>query len=280
VLVRPARGGAEWGARRLEPAGVVGLHAAELVAPPVIGLLGHLQVPSHLGHVRTLAEKPIGLARSLRMICSGVCLRRAIVMSLLRPAILGNGLSQWMDQSQGFRPYALQPVRAVNKPSTSAHLDGYALVCGEYFEVGSSWRDTVGNICTITLSDPIAGSVTLARSGDRATEACDASDAMKSGDLPFEAYLAEAVELVRADLDADRKAKYDAWLATIPLDVIERVRATVDACVPRNHKCANGGPHRDIFVEIVDDTDWGRVETLAPRSNERRVLVYGPAPGS
>jgi hypothetical protein len=34
-----------------------------------------------------------------------VCLRRAIVMSLLRPAILGNELSQPVDQSQGVRPY-------------------------------------------------------------------------------------------------------------------------------------------------------------------------------
>jgi hypothetical protein len=38
------------------------------------------------------------------MICSGVCLRRAIVMSLLRPAIQGNGLSQRVDRSQGVRP--------------------------------------------------------------------------------------------------------------------------------------------------------------------------------
>jgi hypothetical protein len=35
------------------------------------------------------------------MICSGVCLRRAIVKSLLRPAILGNGLSQPVEQPQG-----------------------------------------------------------------------------------------------------------------------------------------------------------------------------------
>ena len=41
------------------------------------------------------------------MICSGVCLRRAIVIGLLRPDILGNGLSQQVDQPQGVRPVIL-----------------------------------------------------------------------------------------------------------------------------------------------------------------------------
>ncbi len=42
--------------------GVVGLHAAELVAPPVVGLLGDLEVAGHLGEVLAFPEYPVGFA--------------------------------------------------------------------------------------------------------------------------------------------------------------------------------------------------------------------------
>ncbi len=58
-----------------EALNVIGLHPAELVAPPVIGLLGNLQLASHLGHISTLTQSR-SASRSLRTICSGVCLRR------------------------------------------------------------------------------------------------------------------------------------------------------------------------------------------------------------
>jgi hypothetical protein len=45
----------------LQPLRVVGLHAAELVPPPVIGLLGHLQVPGDIGDLRALSQEPVGL---------------------------------------------------------------------------------------------------------------------------------------------------------------------------------------------------------------------------
>jgi hypothetical protein len=39
--------------RLLQPLGIVGLHAAELVAPAVVGLLGDLEVAYHLGQLTT-----------------------------------------------------------------------------------------------------------------------------------------------------------------------------------------------------------------------------------
>ncbi len=86
-----------------ETLGVVGLHPAELVTPPVVGRLGHLQVANHL--VSSLPSPSIRSAsRSLRMICSGVCRRLAIVMILPSPTIVGNGLTSRVDRSQGVRP--------------------------------------------------------------------------------------------------------------------------------------------------------------------------------
>jgi hypothetical protein len=41
---------------------------------------------------------------SLRTICSGVCLRLAIVNILPSPTIVGNGLSSRVDQPHGVRP--------------------------------------------------------------------------------------------------------------------------------------------------------------------------------
>ncbi len=42
------------------------------------------------------------------MICSGVCLRRAIVMILPSPTIVGNGLTSQVDRFQGVRPRELE----------------------------------------------------------------------------------------------------------------------------------------------------------------------------
>jgi hypothetical protein len=41
----------------LQALGVVGLHAAILIAPAVPGRLGDLELPAHFGHVVTLIEK-------------------------------------------------------------------------------------------------------------------------------------------------------------------------------------------------------------------------------
>jgi hypothetical protein len=46
-------------------------------------------MPGDIGNRRTFSPKSRSASRSFRMICSGVRLRRAIVMSLVRPAILG-----------------------------------------------------------------------------------------------------------------------------------------------------------------------------------------------
>ena len=93
----------------LEPFHVVGLHPAVLIAPTVIGLLGHLRVPSLPSHVRALVEQPIGLselAHNLfrRMPSSS----HRDVMCLLHPAMLGNGLSQGVHQPQGVAPDAVR----------------------------------------------------------------------------------------------------------------------------------------------------------------------------
>ncbi len=40
--------------------GVIGLHAAELVAPPVVGLLGNFEVAGHLGELLAFSKHPVG----------------------------------------------------------------------------------------------------------------------------------------------------------------------------------------------------------------------------
>jgi hypothetical protein len=45
-----------------EPLGVVGLHPAELVAPPVVGLLGDLELAGHLSEVLVFPDHPVGFA--------------------------------------------------------------------------------------------------------------------------------------------------------------------------------------------------------------------------
>jgi hypothetical protein len=76
----------------MAPSRVVGLHSAELVPPPLIGLLGELKAPCHLRHVSALAEKPVCLAELPEDLVARV--RASSDRDEPRPAILGNGLSQ------------------------------------------------------------------------------------------------------------------------------------------------------------------------------------------
>ena len=66
----------------LEALGVVGLHAPELIAPPVIRLLRHLQVPGNLGNVRALVDM------AMRWTCEYPC-----VLHLEPNALAANGMS-------------------------------------------------------------------------------------------------------------------------------------------------------------------------------------------
>jgi hypothetical protein len=86
----------------LQALGVVGLHAAVPVAPPVIRGFGHLEVPRHRCHVRALVEHPVRFVE-LPDDLLGVCLRLAIVNILPSP-IVGNGLSSRVDQSHEVGP--------------------------------------------------------------------------------------------------------------------------------------------------------------------------------
>ena len=54
-----------------EPFGVVGVHPAELVAPPVVCLLGDLQLTADVSDVLALVIR--SAVASLRTTCSGVC---------------------------------------------------------------------------------------------------------------------------------------------------------------------------------------------------------------
>ena len=67
----------------LQPLGVVGLEPTELVTPPAIRLLRHLQLTADVRHVLTLAHEPVGLG-SLRATCSGVC--RFLVVIVIKPS--------------------------------------------------------------------------------------------------------------------------------------------------------------------------------------------------
>jgi hypothetical protein len=66
----------------------------------MISLLRHLQVPRHRRHIGP-SPRSRSASRSLRMICSGVCRRLAIVMIVPSPTIVGNGLSPRVDQFPG-----------------------------------------------------------------------------------------------------------------------------------------------------------------------------------
>ena len=101
----------------LEALGVVGLEAAVLVAPPVIGLVGDLEVLSDLGDVFAFDQEPIGLL-NLRTTWSGVCLRFFTAMILL-PPLPGHQEShlRWSD----FRGSAM-PARSWGRALTSRSL--------------------------------------------------------------------------------------------------------------------------------------------------------------
>jgi hypothetical protein len=49
--------------RLLQPLNVIGLEAAVLGPPPVIGGLAGLQLLGHLGHLAALGQQPVGLAQ-------------------------------------------------------------------------------------------------------------------------------------------------------------------------------------------------------------------------
>ena len=94
----------------LQALGVVGLHAAVLVPPAVIGLLGHLEVPGRPRRCPAPSFSIRSASLSLRTICSGVCLRLVIVTILPSPTIVGNGLTSRVDRSQGVRPLVVRPL--------------------------------------------------------------------------------------------------------------------------------------------------------------------------
>ncbi len=62
------------------------------------------------------------------MICSGVCLRRAIVMILPSPTIVGNGLSSRVDRFQG----SGQPDA---EAAITVRREAHGLVANEIYEV-------------------------------------------------------------------------------------------------------------------------------------------------
>ena len=85
----------------LELLGVVGLHAAVLVAPAVPGRLGNLEVPGHLLDGLALGQS-FSPSASLRITCSGVC-RRCFMCAVLLAQYWGVGLAQRVDQFKGTR---------------------------------------------------------------------------------------------------------------------------------------------------------------------------------
>src|SRR5213593_227273 len=93
-----------------EPSGVAGVHPAELVAPPVVCLLGDLQLTADFSDVLALVIR--SAVASLRTTCSGVCFFLvAMLMSSLpahnvgrktlkRPGSTSRGQATWSKHRQ------------------------------------------------------------------------------------------------------------------------------------------------------------------------------------
>ena len=81
--------------------GVVGLHAAVLVAPAVPGRLGDLEVPGHLLDGLALAEELLALGQLADDLLGRVS--RLFMLCCPPSPILGIGLAQRVDQFTGTR---------------------------------------------------------------------------------------------------------------------------------------------------------------------------------
>lgn len=84
----------------LRPLGVIGLHAAVLVSPPVVGVFGDFQALTHLDNSGSLNEPPVGLAQLAHNL-----LRRVVpALHLVLLAHKGNReLTKRLNQPVGFK---------------------------------------------------------------------------------------------------------------------------------------------------------------------------------
>lgn len=88
------------GLQLLQALHVLGLHPAELVAPPKVRLLGDLQLLDHLRQLHPLAEQPVGLPQLANDLLRRMpASRHAIAPSTHSPG--STKLSQRPDRSQG-----------------------------------------------------------------------------------------------------------------------------------------------------------------------------------
>jgi hypothetical protein len=91
-----------------EPLGVVGLHAAVLGAPAMIGRLADLQVLADLGDLLAFGQQPVGLTELADDLLGGV---PASFHGVLLPSFGLSGLSYQADQSQEVTSAGCQPCR-------------------------------------------------------------------------------------------------------------------------------------------------------------------------
>ena len=85
----------------LQPFGVIGLQPAELVAPPVVGLLGHPELPADIGDVLALAQHPIRLRQFPHDLLRRVPLPRRHPHRAFLPGCRAIRLSLRLDQPAG-----------------------------------------------------------------------------------------------------------------------------------------------------------------------------------
>jgi hypothetical protein len=115
-----------------QPFRVVGLQPAELVPPPVVGLLRHLQFPADAGDILTLAQQPISLGE-LRTTCSGVCRFLVVIVdqAFLPNIVGGKTLTRPGPTSRGH-------VTRVRKPAEHASSATSTSACEPFMECHTS----------------------------------------------------------------------------------------------------------------------------------------------